>query len=67
MDIYKKGMKGKVRTNYAGKNPLPGNLDNKLVPKFEAYINTIVNQKFIQTTDQAFKKADALNLSLIHI
>ena len=62
MDIYDEGMEGEVRTNYTGKNPLPNNLDNKLVPKFEAYINTIVNQKFIQTTDQAFKKADALNV-----
>ena len=62
MDIYDEGMEGEVRTNYTGKNPLPNNLDNKLVPEFEAYINTIVNQKFIQTTDQAFKKADALNV-----
>ena len=62
MDIYDEGMEGEVRTNYAGKNPLPNNLDNKLVPKFEAYIYTIANQKFIQTKEQGFEKADALNV-----
>jgi len=62
MDIYDEGMEGEVRTNYTGKNPLPNNLDNKLVPKFEAYIYTIANQKFIQTKEQGFEKADALNV-----
>jgi hypothetical protein len=60
MEIYEKGTEGQGRTNYNAKNPLPGNLESKLVPLFEGYINTIVEQKFRQTTDEAFNKEDAL-------
>ena len=60
MDTYNEGTKGKVRTNYSAKNPLPEGLESKLVPQFEGYINTIVDQKFRQTTDEAFNKEDAL-------
>ena len=54
------GTEGRGRTNYNAKNPLPGGLESKLVPQFEGYINTIVDQKFRQTTDEAFNKEDAL-------
>lgn len=60
MDTYNEGTKGRGRTNYNAKNPLPGSLESKLVPLFEGYINTIVDQKFRQTTDEAFNKEDAL-------
>ena len=60
MDTYNEGTEGKGRTNYNAKNPLPGGLESKLVPQFEGYINTIVDQKFRQTTDEAFNKEDAL-------
>ena len=60
MDTYNEGTEGKGRTNYNAKNPLPGSLESKLVPQFEGYINTIVDQKFRQTTDEAFNKEDAL-------
>ncbi len=60
MDTYNEGTRDKERTNYSANNPLPGGLESKLVPQFEGYINTIVDQKFRQTTDEAFNKEDAL-------
>ena len=41
MRVYEEGMEGKTRTNYTAKNPLPGGLENKLVPLFEGYINSL--------------------------
>ena len=67
MDVYNEGMKDVGRTKYTSKDKLPLNLENKLVPLFTGYINTIVNQKFKQTQEEGFSKEDALNVLEAHV
>ena len=59
MDAYNEGMQGVERKEYSQTKPLPAKLENKLIPMFEGYINKIVNQKFLQTEEEAFSKEDA--------
>ena len=46
MDTYNEGMKDTKRTSFTSSNPLPPKVENKLIPLFEGYINTLVQQKF---------------------
>ena len=62
MNAYNEGMEGVERESYSEKKPLPAKLENKLIPLFEGYINKIVNQKFLQTEEEAFNKEDALSV-----
>jgi hypothetical protein len=62
MDTYNEGMAGVEREKYSDKTPLPAKLENKLIPLFEGYINKVVNQKFLQTQEEAFNKEDALSV-----
>ena len=67
MDTYNEGMEGIERESYNDKKPLPSKLENKLIPLFEGYINTIVNQKFEQTQEEAFSKEDALSVLRVEV
>ena len=67
MDTYNEGMEGVERESYNDKKPLPSKLENKLIPLFEGYINTIVNQKFEQTQEEAFSKEDALSVLRVEV
>ena len=62
MDTYNVGMYGIERTEYRASNPLPAPLERKLVPMFEGYINTIVQQKFKQFATEALEFQDALSI-----
>ena len=62
MDAYDEGMEGVERTEYKGSKPLPASLERKLVPMFEGYINTIVQQKFKQFATEALEFQDALSI-----
>ena len=60
MDTYNEGMEGVERTEYKASKPLPASLEGKLIPLFEGYINTIVQQKFKQFAPEALEFQDAL-------
>ena len=62
MDTYNEGMEGVERTEYKASNPLPALLEKKLIPLFEGYINTIVQQKFKQFAPEALEFQDALSI-----
>ena len=62
MDTYDEGMEGVERTEYKASKPLPSRLEGKLVPMFEGYINTIVQQKFKQFANEALEFQDALSI-----
>lgn len=62
MDTYNEGMEGVERTDYKASKPLPSLLERKLVPMFEGYINTIVQQKFKQFATEALEFQDALSI-----
>ena len=62
MDTYEEGMEGVERTEYKASKPLPSRLEGKLVPMFEGYINTIVQQKFKQFANEALEFQDALSI-----
>ena len=62
MDAYDKGMTSIERAKYTAKDPLPAALENKLLPLFKGYINTIVNQAFMQTKEEGFSKQDAIRV-----
>lgn len=62
MDTYNEGMEGVERSEYKGNKPLPASLERKLVPLFEGYINTIVQQKFKQFATEALEFQDALSI-----
>jgi len=62
MDTYNVGMYGIERTEYRASKPLPAPLERKLVPMFEGYINTIVQQKFKQFATEALEFQDALSI-----
>ncbi len=62
MDTYNEGMEGVERTEYKANKPLPASLERKLVPMFEGYINTIVQQKFKQLGPEALEFQDALSI-----
>jgi len=62
MDTYNEGMEGVERSEYKGNKPLPASLERKLVPLFEGYINTIVQQKFKQFAAEALEFQDALSI-----
>ena len=62
MDTYNEGMEGVERTEYKSNKPLPASLERKLVPLFEGYINTIVQQKFKQFATEALEFQDALSI-----
>ena len=53
MDQYNVGMYGIERKEYTASKPLPAPVERKLVPMFEGYINTIVQQKFKQFAPEA--------------
>ena len=55
-------MEGAERTEYKSNKPLPASLERKLVPLFEGYINTIVQQKFKQFATEALEFQDALSI-----
>jgi len=60
MDTYNEGMKDTKRTSFTSSNPLPAKVENKLIPLFEGYINTLVQQKFKQYQSEALEFQDAL-------
>ena len=60
MDQYNVGMYGIERKEYTASKPLPAPVERKLVPMFEGYINTIVQQKFKQFAPEALEFQDAL-------
>ena len=62
MDTYNKDMEGVARPEYQASKPLPPRLEKKLVPMFEGYINTIVQQKFKQFATEALEFQDALSI-----
>ena len=62
MDTYDEGMEGAERTEYKASKPLPSRLERLLVPMFEGYINTIVQQKFKQFANEALEFQDALSI-----
>tara|TARA_R110002153_G_scaffold490_1_gene2420 strand:- start:1127 stop:8572 length:7446 start_codon:yes stop_codon:yes gene_type:complete len=62
MDTYNEGMEGVERSEYKANKPLPASLERKLVPLFEGYINTIVQQKFKQFSTEALEFQDALSI-----
>ena len=62
MDTYNEGMEGVERTEYKASKPLPASLEKKLIPLFEGYINTIVQQKFKQVGPEALEFQDALSI-----
>ena len=62
MDAYKVGMFGIERPEYKASKPLPAPVERKLVPMFEGYINTIVQQKFKQFATEALEFQDALSI-----
>ena len=62
MDTYNEGMEGVERTEYKASKPLPASLERKLIPLFEGYINTIVQQKFKQVGPEALEFQDALSI-----
>lgn len=62
MDTYNKTMDNVERTNYTKNNPLPAKLEAELVPMFEGYINSIVQQKFKQLGPEALEFQDALSI-----
>jgi hypothetical protein len=50
------------RPEYKANKPLPSSLERKLIPLFEGYINTIVQQKFKQASPEALEFQDALSI-----
>lgn len=60
MDQYNVGMYSIERKEYTASKPLPAPVERKLVPMFEGYINTIVQQKFKQFAPEALEFQDAL-------
>ena len=62
MDTYNEGMAGVARPVYKASIPLPASLERKLIPMFEGYINTIVQQKFKQLGPEALEFQDALSI-----
>ena len=62
MDTYNEGMKDTKRTSFTSSNPLPAKVENKLIPLFEGYINTLVQQKFKQYQSEALEFQDALSI-----
>ncbi len=62
MNTYEEGMEGVERTEYKASKPLPTSLERKLIPMFEGYINTIVQQKFKQFATEALEFQDALSI-----
>lgn len=62
MDAYNVGMYGIERPEYKASKPLPAPVERKLVPMFEGYINTIVQQKFKQFATEALEFQDALSI-----
>ena len=62
MNTYNEGMEGVSRPEYKASKPLPSRLEGKLVPMFEGYINTIVQQKFKQFDTEALEFQDALSI-----
>ena len=62
MDNYSESMEGVERPEYKANKPLPASLERKLIPLFEGYINTIVQQKFRQLGPEALEFQDALSI-----
>ena len=62
METYNEGMVDVKRTKYTAKDRLPKSVENKLVPLFKGYVNTLVNQKFKQTQEEGFSKEDAVKV-----
>ena len=62
MSTYDEGMEGVDRPGYKANKPLPAFLERKLIPLFEGYINTIVQQKFKQASPEALEFQDALSI-----
>ena len=62
MNTYNEGMKDTKRTSFTSSNPLPAKVENKLIPLFEGYINTLVQQKFKQYQSEALEFQDALSI-----
>ena len=62
MDTYNEGMNDTKRTSFTSSNPLPAKVENKLIPLFEGYINTLVQQKFKQYQSEALEFQDALSI-----
>lgn len=62
MSTYDEGMEGVDRPDYKANKPLPASLERKLIPLFEGYINTIVQQKFKQASPEALEFQDALSI-----
>lgn len=60
--IYEEGVAGIERNQYSNKNPLPAALENKLLPIFNGYINTVVRSKFKQTEEEAIEYQDAISI-----
>lgn len=60
--IYEEGVAGIERNQYSNKNPLPAALENKLLPMFNGYINTVVRSKFKQTEEEAIEYQDAISI-----
>ena len=57
--VYEEGMANDTREVFNEKTPLPTSLENKLLPEFEAYVDTIVKSKFRQQTEEAVAIEDA--------
>jgi len=62
MSTYNEDMEGVDRPEYKANKPLPASLERKLIPLFEGYINTIVQQKFKQASPEALEFQDALSI-----
>ena len=62
MSTYNEDMEGIDRPEYKANKPLPASLERKLIPFFEGYINTIVQQKFKQFATEALEFQDALSI-----
>ena len=62
MDTYNEGMEGVNRPESTSKKPLPASLERKLIPMFDGYINTIVQQKFKQLEPEALQYQDAVSI-----
>ena len=62
MATYNEDMESVDRPEYKANKPLPSSLERKLIPLFEGYINTIVQQKFKQASPEALEFQDALSI-----
>ena len=60
--VYEEGMVNDTREVFNEKTPLPTALENRLLPEFEAYVDTIVKSKFRQETEEAMSIEDAKSI-----